>query len=639
MDESGQDARPRWLEPVLGVAMALVVAGLAIFAYRKTFSTYGVQDDDGYLIVSLRGFAAGGALYDSVYSQYGPGLYTLVAGAMDLFQIPFTHDGGRFVNLAFWLASTLVAGLTLQRLTRSFPVSLAGMLLVFVVLQADANEPLHPGAAIGLVLLLTVAAAVWLYPGRPVAALAAIGGGAALLASFKVNVGVFAFAALALACVLTMPALRSRVLPLVVPVLVVALPFVLMAEHLDEPNTFRIALLVGAGVLGLILVARSGPADDRASLGGIGAAGLGALGVVVFVCAGPIINGSSPGDIVDGWFLRPSETPGLQFAPLFVDDDADLWAAFGALVAAMVAVWRYRGGTISAPARAAGAVARVVAGLAFWIVLAGPVSTLSPALTQALLVVTPFAWIAAIPPRSEGPGSRLVFVRVFIVALAVLQVMHVFPVPGSQPAWAQLLFAIVGAICLADGLDELGALARSRRPGFAHWRPLASLVAVAFGVWFCVQPLRDLTNAADANYEAGVSVDLPGAERLRLSEPQVDQLHAVTAVLDHSCSTYISLPGLNSFYLFAEQPVPTVLSGPWAFFLDTEDQQEILEQVERIPDLCVVQNPDLLEFWAGFSGGVTPERPLVRFIQEDFRTVADYGYRIGVRREAGELSP
>ena len=638
MDRSEPGLRARWLDLLLGTLLALAVVVLATFAYRHIFSYFGAQDDDGYLIVSLRAFAEGGSLYDSVYSQYGPGLYTLVAGSMDLFGIPFTLDGARFVNLAFWLGSTFVAGLTLLRLTRSFPASLVGMLVVFLVLKADAAEPLHPGAAIGFVLLLTVAAAVFLMPAHPVASLAAIGACTAVLASLKVNVGAFTLAALALACVLTLPALRSRALTaLGVPALVVAMPLVLMSRHLDEPNTLRLATLVASGVLALSIVSRLGPPDARIDFRAIGAAGLAALAVLVLVCAVPLLNGSSPADLVSGWLVQPARTPELQFALLFIDTDAYLWAAFGLLTGLAFAIWRLRSPALSAPARAIAGAARITVGLIFWVVLSGPVFSLSPALTQALVVVTPLAWIAVVAPQPGALASPASFVRVFITALAVLQVMHVYPVAGSQPAWAQFLFAMVGAICVADGLDELGVVGRLRAPGFRHWRALAAVPVVVFGAWFCLQPLRDFASAADTTYRAGVSVGQPGAERLRLSEAQVAQLGQVTEGLQRHCSTYISLPGLNTPYLLTGQPVPTVLSGPWPFFFDDDEQRRVLEQVEPIADLCVLEKPDVLAFWAGFSGGAVPQRPLVRFIREEFRTVADFnGYRLGVRRQASD---
>ena len=92
----------------VGGALVLVAltALLAVTAYRLTFSTFDTPDDEGYLIITLRSFAEGNALYDSVYSQYGPGFYTLVGGGMELLGIAFTSDGARWMNLAFWIGST-----------------------------------------------------------------------------------------------------------------------------------------------------------------------------------------------------------------------------------------------------------------------------------------------------------------------------------------------------------------------------------------------------------------------------------------------------------------------------------------------------------------------------------------------------
>src|SRR5262245_59242841 len=62
------DARA-WAQPLALLVLFALTALLAVTAYRLIFSTFDTPDDEGYLIVTLRSFAQGNALYDSVYSQ------------------------------------------------------------------------------------------------------------------------------------------------------------------------------------------------------------------------------------------------------------------------------------------------------------------------------------------------------------------------------------------------------------------------------------------------------------------------------------------------------------------------------------------------------------------------------------------
>ena len=90
-----------WLDPFgrfaplpadgrLGLFLIVIVALLADPAYEQVFSHLNTPDDEGYVTLTLRSFVDGNALYDDVYSQYGPGFYAFVGGAMDLLGSPST---------------------------------------------------------------------------------------------------------------------------------------------------------------------------------------------------------------------------------------------------------------------------------------------------------------------------------------------------------------------------------------------------------------------------------------------------------------------------------------------------------------------------------------------------------------------
>lgn len=599
-----------------------------MIAYQAVFGFVALQDDESYVIVSLREFTSG-ASYADVNSQYGPGLFSFVGSLFDLAGIPLTSDGARMFNLALWLLSTLLLGLTLLRITRSFPVAAGGLLVAFLVLIVDANEPLHPGAAIGLLLVAVVAAAS-LFESRPALALGLVGGCVGTLLSLKVNVGGFACVSIAFACALTAPAVRRGfVIRGLASVAFAAVPVALMWSRLYEANTFHLAAITTISALALVVIAfglrpRSGPSGRDLVWLVAGAASVLAVAALV-----PVIAGTSPGELLDSWVVRPARVAGIAFAPVPLGTTGIAWAGLG-LATAVATTLRLRSPGPSPPRwRAALGTARLLIGLLIWLSLTGSVLDLPLDLERAMAVAAPFAWVAAIAP--EGSRFDATLPRLLIPALAILQVLHGYPIPGSQFAWGQLLYAVVGGVCVADGVGELTAAGRAlTRP--VLWRPAALTCVVAFGAWVCFVPLHRYSDRVHAAYAAGVSLDLPGAQRVRLPQVRVETLHAVIRSLSRDCETYLSLPGLNSFYLFTGEQPPAVLMGPWPWVLTADDQREILREVRDLPSLCVVRQDYILAVW-GIIAGDVPDRPLVRFIERRFRTVDEYGgYEVQVRR-------
>ena len=71
--------------------LATVAIGLA-YAYDSIFSIFRQYDDEGFILISLKSFFQGGALYDEVYSCYQPGFYELNWVVFKLWGAPLCHD-------------------------------------------------------------------------------------------------------------------------------------------------------------------------------------------------------------------------------------------------------------------------------------------------------------------------------------------------------------------------------------------------------------------------------------------------------------------------------------------------------------------------------------------------------------------
>jgi hypothetical protein len=90
---------------------------------------------------------------------------------------------------------------------------------------------------------------------------------------------------------------------------------------------------------------------------------------------------------------------------------------------------------------------------------------------------------------------------------------------------------------------------------------------------------------------------------------------------------------MNSFYLWTGQQPPTdVRSEIWMVTLDSTQQQALVGQLNSRPRLCVVRNQRLVDFWA--QGRPVPNRPLLKFIEQDFVSAGSYGdYELLTRRQ------
>jgi hypothetical protein len=255
---------------------------------------------------------------------------------------------------------------------------------------------------------------------------------------------------------------------------------------------------------------------------------------------------------------------------------------------------------------------------------------------SGMMIGLPLAWLSAVPERLTPEAA---FVRALIPALAILQVLHGYPVPGSQLAWGQLLLVIVGGICVGDGLREISADTGSPAPRSRALPITASAVVLLFGLWLSLKPFHRYSDEVALAYSSGVPLDLPGASRLRLQPAQAEQLRSLSGALRRNCRTFLTMPGLDSLYLFTGEPPPVELSGPWMYFLSESDQRRIVQRVTPMRGLCVVRSGSAGFVWALLSGD-PPKRPLVQFMGRGFRPTATFGgngpvsYQLTVRKRS-----
>jgi hypothetical protein len=624
-------ANPRVRLAAGALAFAAVTAVTYLIAHPRMFFGFMNYDDEGYMLTALNAFVKHGDLYDRVFTQYGPFYYEAWGGLFSAFGIPVTHDGGRAVTLVAWIVSSLALGLATMRITGSVLLGLATQMLVFAALGVLTNEPMHPGGLICLLLAAIVVVSCFVRDRVSPYAMAVLGGTVAALILVKINVGVFVLAALMLACVVSYPALPGRrwLRPLVEAGFV-ALPVVLMLGKFDEFWPRRYALHVAAAAFAVVIVLRARDRESRSSeelgwlLGGFAA--VAAVSCLAIVAAGTSLDG-----LVDGVLRQP-----LRQADAFTIQmtlSKRLYALDLLALAGAGSYWyvsRRRQGEPAPAWLALTSLFSIGVGLSMALSVGGKslpfdIGTM-PGYQLSMLA---FCWVALIaPPSIRRSGAS--FPLLLLPLLAVLQALHAYPVAGSQTLWSAFLLIPVGAVCVGNGVRGLAAAL----PEGAERRALAACAAAGVVVlgWFVVnatlrEPLRD----SRAAYDGAVPLDLPGAESVRVGQPDAELYGQITAAIDANCPALVMLPGMDSFYVWAEQEPPTGYTATgWPTLFDDAHQRQVIADTSGIEGLCLLRNTPLA---AGWGGGVVPPGPLVSYLDRGFEPVARFGdYELLQRR-------
>lgn len=616
-------SNPKLRLALAAVGFGAVTLATCLIAHPRMFTGFVFADDEGYMLVALDSFLNQGALYDDVFSQYGPFYYEAWGLLFSLFGIEVTHDAGRIATLVVWVLTSLVAGIATARMVGSLLLGMATQLLVFTALGTLTGEPMHPGGLICLLLAVIFAISCGIGRGISTGPMALLGGAIAALILVKVNVGAFALAAVILVCSATYPAITSRRwVRLAIEIGFVSLPILLIASQLGEAWARQYAAHVAIAALAIVIVLRTrspGARSDEELLWLFGGLALTAAAI----CLAVLGSGTSPGGLLDGVIGQPLRQADAFTIPLLAPSELIVID----LIALAIA-FAYRHAARGNPSRSWLAVFYVLSigvGLALALSAAGRSLSLevnlSPGYRMGLLA---FAWVALIPGPKQMAGFTG-FARILLPPLAVLQALHAYPVAGSQIAWSVFLLIPVGALCIANGVRGLADCVSEPR----ERRSLAiagSLVAVALAAFVVSSTVRVPLRDARAVYNALEPLDLPGTSA-RVQPSEADLYRGVTAAIQRNCRSLLMLPGMNSYYLWTEQDPPTGFNATaWPTLFDDDLQQRVVSATESIDGLCLLENAPLA---AGWSGGTIPDAPLVRYMQQRFEPIASFGdYRL-----------
>jgi hypothetical protein len=622
--------RERLRDPtVVAIALyTLVTLGALVAGYFAIFTQFAPYDDEGTLLVTLNAFAHGHTLYNDIYTPYGPFYYELFGGLLALIGHDITTDISRTTVLLIWVGTSLLSGVTVQRLTGRLELGLTGMIAAFAALFVLTGEPMHPQVLCVVLLGLFIALAVF-GPGRR--KLWTGGAAGALLAALvltKLNLGVLAVAPTVVAAAVTVePLARRRWIRWPVIAAGLLLPVVLMGQDLDIEWVRNLSAMEVLATLAVLVAAWSvrpprGEPDDVMPRWLFGAV-VGFVVAFVAIMLAIVLDGSTLSEAYEGMVTEAQRVREVNMTE-FPNPAAAVDWALAAVAAAAIAVGIRWGG--ERPSIWPGLL-RAAAGLVIWFSIAkiAPIG-INPSAGNPDSIAAVLAWVAVIPPTGSVLRPYERFLRVLLPALAVTETMQVYPVAGSQMGIAAFVYVPVGALCLADALTCLRRWSEARG-GLAVQRlgVIVGVVAAAIAVDFAINSIaRPAANGAIA-YHHQKALDLPGAGDLRLPAEEAETYERLIALLhENKCTTFIGYPNIDSFYLWAEMEPPAPYApGAWVNALDSERQQRIVEELKSSPRPCLIRNDGRAENW--LRGSPAPDRPLANYVLNDFQPVAEAG--------------
>jgi hypothetical protein len=603
---------PRTTNPPVGLVFGGLGLVLAVAFFPQLFNQVTTYDDEGYFLVTVRQFLQHGSLYvHTSGGAYGPFYWSFIGLIYRLTGHSPTLFSGRLLVLAFTALSSAIFAAAVWHLTRNLLFSILCQVTTFCVLILVAGkEPISPGSTIVLLLSILVFALASYSVKQRGGLLLIAGMATGALTMTKINIGIFAAVGLAVALVIgnsTYP----RWFRSIIGTGAVLLPFVLMFQRISKPGIATFAFLVAISILGACAVMSVDPIS-LAPRGLVAAAS--GFGAVVFVSLlWPIFSGTSPGALFTAVFVLPLQqvniisilpVVGIQWFAVLIT----------ALVVVVVSAGRFGLDQHLPPKSPIRYLALSAAALFVFVLGLGIGSVYFSsgvgAWLPAIVLLPALALIADVPPR-----VRLALR--FVVPIAILQVLHAYPVAGSQIAWATVVMFVPCAIALAAGMDGL-RIWREAPPAMRGFvvGSLCVVVALTLGLW----PLAVWVNYYDLS-----PLQLPGTQLVRVDPQLGGELRQLADEVGKNCDTFYSVPGLDSLYIYSSFPTPTGQLANWPGALTNAQEQEVVAELSHLQAtgkrVCIVRDLNS-QYYAWNPGGSEANRPIGRFIRQYRRVIA-----------------
>ena len=618
-----------------GLAALLFVGVASIFAFYFVFSR-SMSPDEGYLMITVQSFIEGNALYNTVFTHYGPFYYAYEWVVHALLSVPLTHDATRMLCMFHWLMAALLLGIAGGIIMRSRLGGLFVFTEAVIHLKSLANEPGHPQELIVVLLAMGVLAATQSAERKGVLSILACL--TAFLAFTKINIGVFFGLALLLA-------LRCQARDRYARGAwrwglasgCALLPFLLMRPHLAAEWCRNYSIVAGGAIFTVLLVAHKtyseipqcistsveslhlregdeGPCPSQLAFTwrSLVTMTFFLLGTSFLICAIPLLTGTSLRGLIAGLLLTPLKMPGVALLPLPLAN-AVLVNAMAAMAMGIMVSVNPRGARMGC----------VVTILKLVYALAGSLCLLGDVKAQ-LGYLLPWVWLALIPVGEESeahPGGQ--FSRVFLCLAATWQSLQAYPIGGTQVTTATILLVPAYPLCLRDFIHAIvrapeKLLGRKCKP----WRdefhesltlPIRALAVVGL-LYFFVNVRGELAKVRQ-EYAGLPSLGLPGSRYVHMDVESTEMYRALTKYLEVECDTFVTYPGINSLYFWTGKRPPTHLNSTGWGPLSHAQQGQILTALRQARRPMLVVVAAAARDWPNYAP--PPISPLAHCVLED----------------------
>lgn len=599
-------ARPPVRKAIYGTAVPLVViAAVVSYSFDNLFTTFRLFDDTGYYQLTAAALRSKHILYDQVFSYYGPAYHLVLEAVYDALRTPVNGDTAGFITIAAVAAIALIVYVLVLQTTNRVWLAASAALAAGYFSQSLTSIPLQP-AIIYLPCLVGLPLA-FVQPrhtsSRRLGFLAA-GGLCAITGLCKINLGATTAIMLGLAVGATGPntVLLSR-RRLVTLSVAIAFPFASEFQLISQPWASQLAGTVALSSAAVIVwAAPSRPPLPRSTAIWLTA---GALFTSIIFLAVVLLQRTTLHALVQSLLVEP-----LQQAHGF---NLPVQTSQLSLLAVPLAIVGFVAAIRPRPySEELLAIIRVVAGGSFFLVLI----LLND--SDATLLGAATAWLlVAFPADQPMPAWRPVLALSGVIAL-----LTIYPVAGAQAEFPRVVLVPVAAVIVNDGLNQWAEVARTRaRPARSLPFPIMAFIALV-GTAPPITLLSLGTHLQSA-YASGYPLRLPGMASYRLPAFWVDAMQSTTAELKHRCTSFISDPGLDSFYFWANMKPPTTYNDSgWMVVFPAQLQRTIISQISHERRLCLLKSPAIIEFWLGSRH--YPFGPLETYLDTHFHLAGKY---------------
>jgi hypothetical protein len=587
----------------LAVVSLLIALWSVLTAYHRSFTGQNLAsyDDEGTLMIIVKRFLDGHALYDDVGVFYGPFYYLYEWCAHAGTGTPVSHDSVRFVSMFFWVSCAMLLFLLVYRATSSLLLAAAAHFLAFKTLSFIGIGPAHPQElCITLLVALALVACSVSTRNSLMISLGALAGG---MMATKINLGVFAVLALAVAFAFAAKRGRARNPALiVVSAAVLVFPVALMWGHHKDWWAIKYCFVSVISLAAAILTVSCEHLDFSFGLPDLLAASFGFLTSIAALGAFAIAHGSSVHAMIDFLIVRPRASFGQSwYREALVPDLAIPWALVGLACAVCATSKRFADELLP--------YLKLVFGMAVGLLC------LANLYDASMSFVPPFLWMVAVRPRNTLPLRIGALSRAILAMVAVIQVLYAYPVAGQQVLFTVVMMIPAAAICLSDSLAFVCARLPQPRVLTLSRAGTASTI-MALGVLY----LGTVWGAVNY-YGMMEPLGLHGAERLRIEPEKADVVRDLAReIVSSPCTMLAGAPELFSFNFFTGKPAPQSIDfGAWMLGMSDEDQRKAVQELsqERFP--CVIYNQRLIDFWTHKAD--VSSKPLIQFINYNFQVV------------------